>query len=333
MLVTCTGIIVVDLIAADLPKISDPGELTYTERSIEVHIGGHAANVSIDLMKLGMRSGEVSIVGAVGRDLFGDYVESVLAEYNVVSHLQRIEETGTSKDLILVVRGEDRRYHADIGANKYLSRDHVLQVLNEERPLIFYVGGVGLLGRLDRDLPEILRMAKERGCITFIDPVAPYKSGWNIIVPSLRFTDIFHCNGLEAKEITGKVNPDDAIKEILDLGVKLAIISLGEEGVVASTREVLVKMPAFDVPTVDPTGAGDAFCAGIIHNIIRKMRDKLDIFSREALIDTLMVGEASGAACVTMVGTTTGVTESNVRRLIEVQGRRVLEKTHIEQNI
>ena len=71
MLVTCAGILVLDLIAAHLPKISSPGELTYAPEGIEMHMGGHCGNVSIDLRKLGIRNGEVSATGAVGRDIFG----------------------------------------------------------------------------------------------------------------------------------------------------------------------------------------------------------------------------------------------------------------------
>ena len=48
MLVTCAGILVVDLIAANLPKVSDPGELTHAPKGIGVHMGGHAGNVSIE---------------------------------------------------------------------------------------------------------------------------------------------------------------------------------------------------------------------------------------------------------------------------------------------
>ena len=55
MLVTCAGILICDIIAADLQKISNPGEVTFTPSGIKLCIGGHSANVSIDLMKLGLK--------------------------------------------------------------------------------------------------------------------------------------------------------------------------------------------------------------------------------------------------------------------------------------
>ncbi|MFQ6095247.1 MAG: carbohydrate kinase family protein [Candidatus Bathyarchaeia archaeon] len=335
MLVTSVGILVADIIAADLPKVSDPGELIFTGRDIELHIGGHAANVSIDLRKLGLERGGVSSVGAVGDDIFGEYIESVLERHGVVHHLQRVGGVATSKDLILVVRGQDRRYHVDVGANWYLSPDHVFSVLEEEKPAILYVGGVGFMGEFDEKLPIVLQKAKSIGCLTFVDPVAPYKHGWGIVIPALDWTDVFHCNNLEAAEITGEKDSTKAARILLDEGAKVVIISLGGEGLIASTRDTVFKMPAFKIPVVDPTGAGDAFCAGVIWGLVRvAYRKRLDItdLSEEELTRILLEGEAAGAACVTMVGTTTGVTEENVEKILKNQGSAVLERLNLESH-
>jgi len=328
MLVTCAGILVVDLIAAHLPKVSDPGELTYAPKGIEMHTGGHSGNVSIDLRKLGLKKGEVSSIGAVGEDIFGNFLESLLEEHGIVTHLQRVSDVGTSKDLVLVVTGEDRRFHCDIGANWYLSPDHVLSVLEEEKPLIFYAGGVGFTGEFDERLSEALQRAKQLGCLTFVDPVAPYKQGWDFIVPPIEWTDIFHCNRDEAVRITGKEDAMEAARVLTEKGADLVIISLGEKGLVARTKETLFEMSAFKVPVVDPTGAGDALCAGIMRGLLRATDYKrcgLSGLSEEGLARILLEGEAAGASCVTMVGTTTAVTEENVSRLLMEKGDTILK--------
>jgi len=333
MLVTSVGILVADIIAADLPKISDPGELTFTGRNIEIHIGGHAANVSIDLRKLSLEEGEVSSVGAVGDDVFGNYIQSILEREGVVHRLQKVRGVATSKNLILVVRGQDRRFHVDVGANWYLSPDHVFSVLDEEKPRILYVGGVGFMGEFDEKLPLILQKAKDLGCLTFIDPVAPYKHGWDIVVPALNWADVFHCNNLEARMITGEKDPMKAAEILLNEGAKFIIISLGEEGLIAMMKNAVFKMPAFKVPVIDPTGAGDAFCAGVIHGLTRMVYKKplnIDSLSEAELTRILLEGEAAGAACVTMVGTTTGVTKRNVDKLLK-QGSAILDKLSIEK--
>ena len=335
MLVTCVGILVADIIAADLPKISDPGELTFTERSIELHIGGHSANVSIDLIKLGLEENTVSSVGAVGEDIFGNFIENTLKGYGVKCHLQKVVEAGTSKDLILVVRGEDRRYHADAGANIHLSLEYVRHILHDEKPIIFYVGGAGLLGEFDERLPEILREAKEMGCLTFLDPVSPYKHDWDIFIPALKWTDIFHCNNIEAERMTGEHDIERSTKRIIDEGTELTIITFGERGLIARTREAKFRMPAFKVPIVDPTGAGDAFCAGVIYSMIqtaRRKRINIADISAERMLEILLHGEAAGAACVMMVGTTTGVMRDRVDRILREQGSIILGRSRIERD-
>jgi len=165
------------------------------------------------------------------------------------------------------VSGEDRRFHTDIGANWHLSTSHVLSVLEKEKPALLYVGGVGIMGKFDEELPSVLEKAKSLGCLTFVDAVKPYKRDWSLILPSFRFMDIFHCNTDEAKGMTGKDDPNEAAEALISKGVQLAVISMGEKGLIAKTWNTTFEMPAFKVPVVDPTGAGDALCSGIIKGL------------------------------------------------------------------
>lgn len=326
MLVTCVGVLVCDIIAADLPKVSGPGEVVFAPRGIELYIGGHSANVSIDLMKLGLPKGEVSSVGAIGSDLFGDFVETELMKHGVVTHLKKEGGAGTSKDLILVVKGEDRRFHVDVGANLWVDPDHVRAVLREERPVVFYVGATGLLGKFDEQLAELLQEAKRLGCTTFVDPVIPYEHGWEPLLSALRWTDVFHCNNVEASSITGEKGLQESIEALMRKGAKLVVVTMGEGGLVARTEEIALNMSAFKVPVIDPTGAGDAFCAGVIHGFIQTTGRKKHDISRlppDSLIHILLEGEAAGAACVTAIGTTTAVTRENVDNLLKQQGSTI----------
>jgi len=327
MLVTCSGILVSDIIAAGLPKISKPGELTFAPLGIKLCIGGHAANVSIDLTKLCLPRREISLVGAVGQDLFGDFMEGELKKHGITTHLERVRKAATSADLILVVKGEDRRYHADVGANYWLNPDHVLATLKEEKPLIFYVGATGLLGEFDKRLVEVLKAAKRQNCVTFVDPVVPYKHGWGTLLSALKWVDIFHCNNVEALAMTKKKELSEAI-EALSKDSKLTVVTTGEHGLLAKVKEQEINMPAFKVPTVDPSGAGDAFCAGMICRLIQTLhhkRQEICEISTENLLRILLEGEASGAACVTDIGTTTSVTRKNVDKLLKEQGSTIIK--------
>jgi fructokinase len=327
--VTCAGILVADLIAADLPRVSGPGEITFTRRAIETHIGGHAANVSADLMRLGMKPGEVGCLGAVGNDPFADFFERTLAEDRVAVRLQRTSKARTSVDLILVVKGEDRRYHVDVGANSFFDPGFVVRSVKEERPALFYSGGTGLMARYYRNLAAVLREVKGLGCLTFVDPVMPYNKSWSYLKKALRWTDIFHCNDIEALSLTGKGDLKAAIDSLLGSGPELVLISRGAAGLLAATPGRRLTMGAFRVRTLDPTGAGDAFCAGFIRRAVRKLeagRTGRPDWSGEELADALIEAEASGAACVTGIGTTSAVCRNTVDKLLAAQ-RSAVRKT------
>ena len=324
--IACAGILVVDFIAAGLAKISSPGEITFAPRGIGMHIGGHAANVSVDLMGLGLNPGEVMCLGAVGRDLCGDFIEQTLHDHHVSVNLQRTSEARTSLDLILVVKGQDRRYHADVGANACLDPSFVLRSVQKQKPLVFYVGGTGLLGTFDTNLARILREAQSYGGVTFVDPVMPYKKSWNYLRKAMKWIDVFHCNDQEAESLTGESHAAKAIRVLASYGPKLVVVSRGCEGVLAACRQRLMSLEAFRVRPLDPTGAGDAFCAGIIYNLAQRLQApearNFDL-KEEELAEILLEAQAAGAACVTGIGTTSAVTRKKVEELLAGQGARV----------
>jgi fructokinase len=330
LLVTCAGILVSDIIASGLPKVSNPGEVTFAPSGVQLCVGGHAANVSIDLIKLGLRKGEVSCVGAVGEDIFGDFMIREIERSDVLPHIERIKQAGTSLNMILVVKGEDRRFHVATGANPFLSASRVLNILKEEKPLIFYVGATGHLGRFDDQLPKIVKEAKKLGCTTFVDPIQPHGHGYEFLKDSFQRIDILHCNNIEAESITGRSDPREALRFLTESGVKLAIITLGEEGLLARLGFKAVSIPAFKVETVDPTGAGDAFCASVVHYLIkfgeRKKSTDPTALAEGEFIELLLEGEAAGAACVTDVGTTKAVTRKNVDRILGEQEKKIREQ-------
>jgi fructokinase len=77
---------------------------------------------------------------------------------------------------------------------------------------------------------------------------------------------------LSADDLT-LLHPDQPVPEVLDhwhqLGVPLIVLTLGEQGAVASLRGERVTVEAAPVQVVDTVGAGDAFTAGLLHHLGR----------------------------------------------------------------
>jgi ribokinase len=71
---------------------------------------------------------------------------------------------------------------------------------------------------------------------------------------SLEGVDIVIPNEVEAEQLTGSADPARAAEELIRMGAKRAIITLGEQGVFDGTYH-----RAFSIDAVDTVGAGDAF--------------------------------------------------------------------------
>src|SRR6516165_862207 len=104
--VLCAGIVVADHVSSPITHLPAAGELVLADQLL-LTIGGCAANVGVDLVKLGISA---SVVGRVGSDVFGRIVAEMLRGCQVdVSALQVTEGFDTSQTLIVNVVGQDRR--------------------------------------------------------------------------------------------------------------------------------------------------------------------------------------------------------------------------------
>jgi sugar/nucleoside kinase (ribokinase family) len=315
----CAGSFMVDIIATHLPNITPPGGLIYAPNGISINIGGHAANVSIDLAQLGQKS--VTAAGCIGNDMLGGYIQRTLKISGVEPSPQILDEIPTAKNISLTVEGEDRRFIAELAANTLLSPDHIINLLKKQ-PRIFFLGTIGGLKYVDKTLPLILQSARDCHTTTLVDVIPPIEPNWDHLTQALSFIDIIHLNRNEAYLITGISDPKKAVIALRSLGANTIVITSASKGLTALRGETMINMPAFKVNEVDSTGAGDALCAGLIHNLLtlkNPNKSTLDEFQY-----ALLEGQAAGAACVTSSGATTNVKTENIRLLLNEQGDTVL---------
>lgn len=328
MILIC-GIAVVDLIASGLERPAGPGELVFG--SIRTALGGHACNVSTDLVRLGFPRSRLKMTFPAGRDLFGGFLVGSLRREGLRPEVHFDAKAPTSLDLILVVEGEDRRYHADPGANIRMKAAPVLRLLEKHRPGLFYVGGAGLLGELDTRLGDVLRFAKELGGLTFVDAVSPFRRSWGFLKRALAWVDFFHCNAEEAAGLTGETGPSEAVERLRRMGAKAVFLTLGGQGAVSRVPGALIRTPAFKVKVKDPTGAGDAFSAGLLYKIYEALGagETPPGRSLQRWLEAVVYASACGAVCTTGVGTTTAVDGRRVAALIKRQGKAVARAARV----
>lgn len=293
--VGCAGILVADTFCGPMDDLPQEGQLLALD-SLPSKAGGCAANVSIDLVRQGI---SVDVCGCLGKDPAAQVVLSGLIDNGVnCKNIVDSPTLPTSKTIILLVKGQDRRYIHSFGANASFSvSDLDLEWLKSLS--VFYLGGLFLLPGVDPfELAKLLHICRSYGVTTVLDVVIPQNSVLpSDLSPLLQEVDYFLPNAEEAARITAENEPLAMFRRILSFGAKNVLITLGKYGVIAGNNDQCWQVGSYPVECIDPSGSGDAFTAGVITAIIHGWD-----FPR-----LLKFASALGASAVRALGTTDGV--------------------------
>ena len=110
--------------------------------------------------------------------------------------------------------------------------------------------------------------------------------------------DVVKVNDEELFFITREKDIKKGIQKLISNGPKLCIVTMGAKGCVYSTGKYTGLLPAFKVKTVDATGCGDSFVAGLLVGLVESGLDCL-IENQGKIISVLKF--ASAAAAITSV--------------------------------
>jgi sugar/nucleoside kinase (ribokinase family) len=294
--VLSAGILVADLVVPPLPELPEPGELVASE-DFRLASGGCAANVAVSLAKLGIPS---AVAGCVGADVFGDFLADELRASGVETRgLHRSRDRGTSKTVILPVAGEDRRFVHTFGANAEFTVEHVDRSLFAKCE-VFYLGGYLVLPAITAPaLAQLYADARAQGARTVLDVVVPREAEVSIesVREILPHVDFFVPNEDEARALTGEAEPHRQAARLVEAGAGTVIVTRGTAGAVLCSRDELLEVPAPRVESIDQSGAGDAFSAGLIAGILAGWDARR----------TIRFASVVGASATTALGCTAGV--------------------------
>ncbi len=293
--VGCAGILVADMFCGPMRALPEPGQLMVLD-GFPMRLGGCAWNVALALARQGVG---VDVCGCVGRDAQAHVVLDALRGAGLgCDQIVRTDAEPTSATVILLIEGQDRRFIHVFGANKCFQVEQI-----DRRWLadlkVFYLGGLFLMpGIVIEQLSELLQFCKERGILTVVDVAVPegFEPGKHFDALAGHI-DYFLPNDDEAAQITGESDPRRQVRALLDRGVGTAIITRGDQGLIAAADKTLYQSGVFATEVVDPSGAGDAFTAGVITGALRGW----DVPAM------LSYASALGASCTRKVGCTDGV--------------------------
>lgn len=154
--------------AEKLSEVLSPGKLIQMGEA-DVHTGGAVANTGLAMKILGA---DVSLMGKVGKDAFGDIVCNVLKQYDADGGMIVTEKEATSYSVILAVPGIDRIFLHNPGANHTFRASDIPQSALEEAAL-FHFGYPPLMKSMyandGEELVKVMKRAKEAGAATSLD--------------------------------------------------------------------------------------------------------------------------------------------------------------------
>ena len=297
---TIVGLYILDVLGRPVTKIPDGGNVEFIEE-LRLTVAGTAGGTVVDCAKLGLKT---LAVGAVGDDEKADFVIATLDKFGVdTSGFERIKNVPTSATILNVRPNGDRPALHLRGAS-----DHFLPPSKENIDIfdckIFHLGGTGLLKKLDGQASvNLLKEAKERGCITTWDLIAATEDTLGIVEPLLPYIDYFMPSIEEASIMSGKNVPEEVAKFYIDKGVKNCVLTMGEKGSLFMSKDQKIITPAFDIEVVDTTGCGDAFDAGMITALAKDMDLKTSLKFSTATSGLVATGLGSDAGIVSFEDT------------------------------
>ena len=258
MTVVVVGDVATDVVAV-LSGVPAPG--SDRPASIRTRGGGAGANVAVHLAQLGM---PVLLAGCIGDDAAGAGLVAELTAAGVGLALRTVPGASTGTIVSLVESDGQRSMLADRGANLDLRPDDVSPSVPGGH---LHLSGYTLLDPGPRAAGlAALAAARSASCTVSVDPastgpLAAYgverwladTAGATVLLP----------NADEARLLTGCTDPADAARALAERHPVVAV-SLGADGALWASGELLLHRPAHPADVVDTTGAGDAFAAGLL---------------------------------------------------------------------
>jgi sugar/nucleoside kinase (ribokinase family) len=298
------GIVVADAIARPVRGTAGKGQLELVDELL-LCSGGSAASTGYALARFGVRS---AVIGRVGQDGFGDFLVNEARRHGAEGLLIRDAGAATSATQVLVDAEGERTFIHAIGANaRLVPADVPLEELRKRGAKILHLAGFFALPGMDNPdgLPvaDLFARATELGLTTSLDNVWDATGNWSRIHAPLRHSDFFFPSLPDAQHISGEQEPKAIAHKLLALGVRKAVaIKLGPEGSLVMNRQgEWYRLGVLNVPSVDGTGAGDAFIAGFLAGQLKGL----------GLVECGKLGTAGGAMAVRAMGAMPGITDWN----------------------
>ena len=226
----------------------------------EYATGGNASNLAIGSARLGLKT---AFYTELGNDQIGDLIIDSLQSEGIDTHY--VEREGKRTNFHVVLNHESERtiivYH----------RKRTYKLPKFRRSAWIYYSSMG--HGFESIQPALVKHVKKHKIKLGFNPgTIQLKAGYKVLKSVLAVTEILIVNTDEAQRLLGSkhngVDFKSLLKQLLELGPKMAVITDGPAGSYAYDGETFWHMGIFDVPVVERTGAGDSTSTGLIAALV-----------------------------------------------------------------
>lgn len=269
-----------------------PGE-TVEGHTFQHAPGGKGANQAVAAARLGA---SVALLARIGQDARGDEIAAQLGREGVeTAHVSCDPDAPTGVALIFVGGDGQKQIFTAPGANRRVTvadADAAAPVLRSARVV---------LSQLEVPTDVVIRafeIARAAGVRTVLDPAPPVPLPDDL----LRLVDVIRTNASEATLLTGvtvhdRATANAAARVLLQRGVGAAIVQAGNAGNLLVAPAGDLWLPRHPVASIDATGAGDAFAAGLA----------VLLAAGRSLANAATFGSACAALATTVLGAQAGL--------------------------
>ena len=263
---------------------------------------GGAANVAKNIAHL---DGQVSVLGIIGNDDYGNSLESLLEHEGIHSFLIRQQQAPTITKMRVISRHQqvvrldlEQRFlsrHADVLLEKYLD------VFEQFDVVVFSDYNKGSLANIN---PMICK-AKEAGKVVLVDPKTKHMkdyAGADFVTPNL--AEFETAGGSTRGE---SVLRESAQKIIADSSIGAMLLTRSEQGMSLITATEKYDFPTQALEVADVTGAGDTVIATLAVMLGANM----------PATQAVEIANVAAGIAVSRLGATTVSPEELVDKLIE----------------
>ncbi len=285
--ISVLGIFVAD-ISFSGPKIPAIGE-TIIGNKYNIGPGGKGCNQAVAIARLG---GKVNFISKIGKDSYGELALNTLKK-NKINTENIIQDstlqTGVAGILVDKNSGKNA-INVIVGAPSTLEISEINNQINIIKSSKIFLTQL----EVPKDVTlHCLKIAKENGCLTILNPAPASK----ITKEFLNNIDYFTPNETEAEfytgiKITNEKEAKKAAENLINLGIKKVIITLGEKGLFYSDGKKEIYLKASFVKAIDTTGAGDAFNGGLAYGLSKEksIEECLELSNKVAGLSTTKLG-------------------------------------------